>query len=465
MKKLLSIFFLVLAVSIVYVSAAPNLGMAPSSIYLGESNRNNTITSTFTIENTGNVSLTSIIPYSSFNVEFNATNLNLTVGEKAVIRFNVTIPKESSTGNVTLGNIYFRSVEYNSSNFPVTAVIKGGLIIEDLDVTLTRPDGRSETHTDVINGANLDFGDEDKHEIRPGSTLQFDFRLENLFLDDEDIEIKDVSVLVTIISIDDEEDIDEESEDLDIKPEAKEDFTVTLDIPLKVEEGDYDIEILVKGEDDDGIEHNIEWTLEMRLEKESHDIYIESLSLTKDKLICSGITSLKTKIFNLGKSDEDDVKIEVKNADLELEFEEKGITLSEDPYDEDSEYSKTIPIMIDEGTSAGTYSLDFNVYIKGVVLLKNKKIDLVIEGCNTEEEETKEEVTEEKNEIIIENIAVGETKEEKEETTIPILGQKTTTTEEKLVSGKTIIIISIIATMVIITGIIGVVLMLKTSKH
>ena len=376
-------------VSIAYVSAAADLDI-PSSIYLGEKSRNETTASTFTIMNTGNVTLTNIIAFSDFNAKFNASGFDLTVNKSSAIHFNATIPQNSPTGNTTIGSIYFRSNEYNSSTFPVRATVKGGLSIEDLDVRLTLlRDASSETDTDVVDDTKLNFGDDDN--IGPGSSLEFDFRIENLFLDEEEISIDDVSVLVTIKEIDDEEDIDEESDSFDIDTEEKRDISVTLKIPLKVKQGTYDIEILVRGEDEDGVEHKVEWNLEMELEKESHDIYIQSAYLTKDRLSCSRVTSLKTEIFNLGKREEDDVKIEAKSSRLNLNYEQSSIVLSEDPYDDDNEYGKTIPITIGEDVRAGTYPIDFNVYIKGSILFVTKKVNLIIEDCKTEEEEDDDE--------------------------------------------------------------------------
>jgi len=466
MKRFAFIFLTILLVSIAYVSAAPSLTV-PSSIHLGEKSRNETTTSTFTITNSGNTSLTNIVPVTNveadINITFNPTGLNLTVNQSASIILNLTIPPDSSTGNITIGNIHFDSNgTYTSSSFPLYATVKGGLEIVDLDVVLLMMNGKTKTDTDVTGGSDLDF--KDNHDVGPGSTLQFEFRIENLFLDKEDITIEDVSVLVTIKEIDDEEDIDEESENFDLDPEEDKDVIISLDIPLKVEEGNYDIEILVQGDDEEGAEHKAEWDIELELKKESHEVYIKSASLTKGKIICSGVTSLKTKIMNLGRKDEDNIRIEAKNSDLDLDFEKSRIVLVEDPFDDDNEYSSTIPIVVGENVKPGTYPIDFNVYINNNILFTKKTVDLVVE-CGTGEEET----SEEKNETVdVETEPeVEEEPSESEGTQIPVLPQKdvTTTKEKEPISTTQVVLISMLTTIIIIVIIAGAVFIFHAPKQ
>lgn len=481
MKKFYTVLLLTFLLSLASANAFLNLDV-PSSVDLGTSARNKSIITTFLINNTGNETMTNIIPVFSsisegFNLALNASDFNLAVNESATMQLNATILPNSPTGNTTIGNVYFKfNGENVSSSFPVKVLVSGGLNIEDLDVTLVRRDSSYETQTDVENGEKLDFGDEEKDEVRPGTSLEFDFRIENLFLDD-DLDIDGVSVKVTIFDIDDGEDIDEESDDLNLNPEEIETANVKLDIPLKVEEGTYDVEILVTGEDTENVEHTVKWNLEVGVEKDSHDVLISSAYLTKSKISCYGTTTLKANILNLGGKDED-VKLEAKNSDLGFDYLNDDITLVEDPYDDDNEYSLSRTITVEEGTKPGTYPIEVNVYIFGNVLFAQKEAILTVECEGEEPEEEPEETIEVKDfetcvaagygikqedprkcvtpegksfsEKLASTPAESEEDKTAEDVSIPVLEQDKTVTKEKepMPAGK-IVLISVVITVLL----------------
>ena len=106
-------------------------------------------------------------------------------------------------------------------------VIKGGgkLIITDVDVKVG-------SKTDK----NMDFGDKIKEEAKPGDTVKFTIQAENNFTDDEGLEIEDIQVTVTIDSIDDDSDLEEDDTIKDLKDGKDDDVTIEFTIPLEVQE-------------------------------------------------------------------------------------------------------------------------------------------------------------------------------------------------------------------------------------
>ena len=447
MKKLLFFALLAIALYSVSVSAAASVGIV-NDMDLGTSALGTTKERSFTLTNDGNVSLTAVtfaFSNSDFSLNFNKTNFNLSNGASETINFSITIPPLTSTGNVTLGSVNLVSTELNKSPlFSIRADVVGGLIIEDLDVFLTtRPkyqtDGTirsdNEADTDVNDGSKLNFGPAD---AGPGSELRFNFNIENTFEDNDDIDIEDVTVQVTIESIDDGEDIDEESEKFDVDSGQSIEADVFINIPLSVADGAYDIVIVVEGEDTNNNAHTVTMNLELAVKKESRDVIVTQASLLPEKVICGGTSTLTATIKNLGTRIEENAGIGIANSDLGVNYLQKNIELDEDPFDPDNEFRKILTINTDKAkTKSGTYPIDVKAYIQEGIVWETKTVNLAVEQCfdgataeaptgeaaeETSETETVEAQTEETQ------AATGEMQEETTGSVqVPLLKPETTT--------------------------------------
>ncbi|MBW2977010.1 hypothetical protein KY347_06200 [Candidatus Woesearchaeota archaeon] len=404
-----------------------------SKINLGHANLNGTYTKTFDITNTGNDDITDVdfdFSDSDFDFVANKTGFTLPLGGTETIKFNITIPADSSTGNVTLGYVSIDSAELDTRLFDISAEVGGGLEIEDLDVSLSTRKGDSASDTDVSDGNKLTFEDE---LVGPGSELTFSFGIENTFTDDDGIDINDIAIRLVIEEIDDGSDIEQESEEFNLDTEQSEDIDVIVDIPLSVDQGVYDIFIEVLGEDDNGNEHKAEMSIKLDIDKETREVIISEASLFPEKVKCVGSSTLTATIKNLGRNAEPRAKLEITNKDLGINFAQKNIELEEDPFDGDDEFTKRLPINIGKNTKAGTYPIEIKAYLQEEILWETKTVSLAVDACSAAEEtgegdEGEEtEVTEEINET--ETVEAGQ--EEEEETSegeeIPILGPSTTT--------------------------------------
>ena len=369
-----------------------------SEMDLGSASVNTTYTKTFNITNTGNANITNVtfdFSESGFNLQSNETNFILDFNETETIQFNITIPSSSSTGNVTLGSVKLVSTELPSKTlFSVKANVGGGLEIEDLDVFLVTRKSESGNDLDVPDGKKLNFDDED---VGPESELRFNFNIENTFTDEENIDINDITVKVTLEEIDDGDDIEEESNEFDLDSDKNEDVDVYVNIPLSVDVGVYDVVIEVLGDDDDGNEHTAQMNLKIDIDKEARDVVISELSLFPKKIKCSGSSTLTATIKNIGSRIEKEAGIGILNEDLGINFVKQRIGLKEDPFDSDNEFTKKIIININGSTTAGTYPMTVNAYIHESALWETKTVNLGIEACDqVKGEEPKEEKKEEK---------------------------------------------------------------------
>ncbi|MBI2134513.1 hypothetical protein HYU09_00850 [Candidatus Woesearchaeota archaeon] len=442
MKKLLFLSIFVLALYSLSASAAASVATV-NNIDLGTSALGTSKVRTFTLTNDGNVNLTGVtftFSDSDFTLSFNKTNFNLSAGASENINFTLTIPALTSTGNVTLGSVNLVSTELSKSPlFSIRADVVGGLIIEDLDVFLTtrlthRSDGTissgNEADTDVSDGGRLDFGEED---VGPGSELRFNFNIENTFEENDDIDIDQVTISVTIESIDDGDDIDEESQEFDVDSGKSQDVDVFIDIPLSVAEGAYDIVIEVEGEDTNNNVHTATMNLEMTVKKEPREVVVTHASLFPEKVVCGGTSTLTATIKNLGARIEENAGIEIVNSDLGVSYLQRNIELEEDPFDDTNEFTKSLAISTDRAkTKSGTYPIDVKAYIQDDIVWEKQSVSLVVEGCSdaaAAEEAPETEAVEETEEAEEIPAQAEETQQEtmEEGVKVPVLKPETTT--------------------------------------
>lgn len=278
-------------------------------------------------------------------------------------------------------------------------VTKGSkLLITDVDVKVG-----SKTHK------NIDFGEKIKEEAKPGDTVQFKIQATNNFTDAQDLEIEDIEVTVTIEGIDDDDDLEEESEIKDIKAEKDDDVTIDFTIPLEVDEGDYDVLIEIEGDDENGTAHAVEYELELEVQKEDNEVRFLRNTLTPSEIKCGRTVQLSTAVINTGTDDEDDVSLEITNAELGVSFRET-FDLSNDPFDEDSKFRKTFTMTIPQDVAPGIYTLQSAATFNGGSDTETDTADLVVAQCEVfAEKEAAEEEEEEDTGVVVVQPPVTET--------------------------------------------------------
>jgi hypothetical protein len=411
----------------------------PSQIDLGATTLNSThIGKIFNVTNIGNANISNVtfgFSADGFNLKSNNTNFLLEFNKTETILFNITIPGSSSTGNITLGGIKVVAPDLTKELLSVIAQVGGGLIIEDLDVFLTtrlkhRPDGTQKSENgndlDVPDGRKLNFGGKN---VGPGSVLRFNFNIENTFTDDEDIDINDAIVKVTIEEIDDGDDIEEESHEFDLNADADEEVDIIINVPISVDVGIYEIIIEVAGEDDDGNSHTDEMKLKVDVDKEGREVIVKEARLFPEVVKCSGTSTLTATIKNIGSRAEDEAKIEIVNSDLGINFVKRSINLEEDPFDSDNEFTQNLLVNVARTLKPGTYPIVVRSYLQDNALWEMKSVDLIVNACGGVDSEDQEPQPEEENGVIEELIQTdeGDGQEATGSRTIPVLGPTSST--------------------------------------
>jgi len=388
MNKIYAIGLFLMVILALGVSAAVDVSLSTSSLAVNEKPTRGFSTS-FTVTNNGTVDFTGLsvvlttTELIGFNVTFSPSSFNLANGS-------------APQSIIVTGNIP-EDVNTRLSPFSGTITVSGGGLgsskTVNLDVTANTQLSLDKVKAKV-EGKSQSMDPDDKiKDVLPGDKVVFTGDIENLFSDDEDIEIQDVEIEIVIEGIDDEGDDDlEESEDVgDIKADDKESFSIEFNIPEDVEDGDYDVTLVVDAEDENGAKHSVEWDLTLQLEKDKHYIQITKAGVSPSKVSCSRNIKIDVELKNQGTSDEDEVVLSIENADLEIDNEDTSIDEIEEGTGDDTEFDKTYTFKIGDNVKAGTYPISIKSYYDTDTESDSTSIDVIVEKCSVvtdEEEET-----------------------------------------------------------------------------
>ncbi len=350
----------------------------PSQVVFSDVVRAKSYSKVIEIENDGDFNLNNI-EFSStaadkYNVSFSSVPSSLAPGASDYVTVEVYIPETEDAGLHTIGEIEITTDKYNTT-LPLKIEPKVMMRIKDLDIYVNGKD----------NDVDVDGGD--SVDIEPGAKVEVVARVENLYRRSDNIDLENVVMYATINSIDDGDDLEEETDEVKIRADRYDDLSVTFDIPWKVDEDTYELDIRIEGEDELGAQHEIDISMDLELEKESHKLIIKTFDATKKLLKCERTTQLEVEIMNLGDRDEDEVVYRITNSELGIDITEGGpgnyIELVSDPFDTDNTYSRTHTMTIPGDTEPGTYTLIMKLYRDRDELEDTATVELTVVSCTT----------------------------------------------------------------------------------
>ena len=282
--------------------------------------------------------------------------------------FGVTITSTDSRGASASRNCGSVTVSSGSGPPPPTPGA-AKLKITDVDAKI---DGKTSN--------NLDDNDRIGREAKPQSKIEFKVTVENLFNRTSGIDIEDIKVTVTIEGIDEDgDDLEEESNEFDLRPGDDKTSTLRFELPLNVDEGSFDVSIEAEGEDENGNDHSDQIDLELEVEKEKHDLRFLRANLNKASVNCTAAFLASYEILNLGQEDEDDAAVEIKSDELGIDFSQKDISIESSVGN--NLYRKSQSLKVGKKVADGSYPISFNVYSDDGNLEDNKQVQLIVQNC------------------------------------------------------------------------------------
>ncbi len=222
-------------------------------------------------------------------------------------------------------------------------------------------------------------------EILPGSNVTFSIKVENT-LKGSGNDIRNVVGGITIEDIDDGADIDEDTNTIDLGAGNDGWLDAKFQIPLDVDEGTYNVEIKLEGDGENNAEIREDISFRLEVEKLNHDLRITKVQLSPAIVSCDRKTSLSATIANLGRSEENNVVLEIRSAALGLNSFDRNIFLetSEDATIDEISHSKTTSIEVPKFFGSGTYPITINLYWQENILFDKKTVNLVVRDCGAQ---------------------------------------------------------------------------------
>lgn len=239
-------------------------------------------------------------------------------------------------------------------------------------------------------------------EVRPGSTLELDIRLENLWEDDHSI--RDIEVYGYLEGMAGKREQEVEEDLRRIRPDSREEVTLEFDIPKETNEDTYLLDFEVEGEDDEDNFYEIgPIYIDVDVEKEDDKMYFKRASVFPSTVGCNRDFNLNVNVKNIGAYDQDNAQLLIESDALDIS-ESELFDVESGEYDDDyTEFNEEFEFTVSDAVNPGNYDIELRAYYEDGVMYETETVTLTVEECavtppDEEEEEEDEEDEEEEEE-------------------------------------------------------------------
>ncbi|MBT4334244.1 hypothetical protein HOD61_00295 [archaeon] len=231
----------------------------------------------------------------------------------------------------------------------------------------------------------------DNDNLEPGETITIEVEVENL---DNDMDLEDVEIRVTLESIEDGSDISLTADKFDLDHADSEKEDLEFSIPYNVDEGDYTISIRVKGEDEEDSSNDFKFYYlfkdKIEVTKDEDDqITIMPFDITPIDPSCGSHITIDLTTVNTGNNDQDDIYLKLIVEELDIMLLSEPFELDSDKYD-DRERNEIFTFTIPSNATEGTYNLKIYTYDDDDNLIgyKSKSFDVTGNCADTTDDTT-----------------------------------------------------------------------------
>ncbi|GEM_PF-1603782 len=349
--------------------------------------RDEFVTDTFVIRNTGGATATGIVlsptfsrgSTSDYRMNFTNAPATLAPGESRTVTARIRIPAfidavdgDLQIGAVTVGQLAAVSnggtVSSNAAD--MTMQVENHLQLKKIKVC---HEDKCET---VNDGDTVD-------KVKPGEHIQVTIQVENSYSQSkrEDVDIRDIEV--DLDTNDDQSlDLSHESEDVgDLSAGDDDSVTIEFDVNDDADDGTAEFTVIVDGDDQFRSRQGESARIRLDINRERHEIAVKSFTISPETVSCSRNgqgTAINARVTasNIGRDDENEISIEVKINDLNLGQITRDISI-----DKDDEESFSFNLNLPANVAPGTYEVDATTYVNRDEVSNHDSTVLTVPDC------------------------------------------------------------------------------------
>jgi len=350
--------------------------------------------------------------YDDIEIQSEYTSGTISAGDEFRYAYTATIPLDldavDEKGRELVHKIGYFELTYNVSGTEYTEISDIYMQAENLVEF-----GKLKI---IVEGDSSTLRDGKEYDVVRDDNLEVSVEVENKFSSKGDCNDPDdygdctVDVDLELESDDSDMDIDE-SESFDVDSDDQVTETFTFSIPDDIDEDDYNVELRMVAEDENGALHGefLEFSLKVDVPKDN--IEIKDLEVMPEYLSCERRSfTLDVTLKNTGSRDQDEVSIFVESSELDIAEEIFDMSV-----DEGDTETKSFGLMISKDATPGVYYLKVIANVDNDEETDRDAIRVTVEDCPDEDDYVPPVIDDDDDDVIVPptgNVIYGEPKED-----------------------------------------------------
>ncbi len=354
--------------------AEPQYSVNLPEVVHPEANIGNEVTTQITITNDGDYALTGInltTDDSDTTITYNAP-ATFNPGNSFTATVTTKVPDDAKGNDqTTVGKLTFTSNEYTTSS--------------DIKVTVGNKLEIDRVRMSIADASWKTIHEDEKYDpdqLKPGAKFEMTIKVENLFDDNSEIDIDDISVDAVIANAgEDGDDLEGDVDSFKVKAQDKsDDVKINFDddnFAWDIDEGEHQVTIKVTGVDDNGGEHEDTFNFTLDFKRDSGAYFmLQRADAVPSSAQCGSSVNLYIDGRSIGEDNDDKAQLKITSTALGIQIKEEfaigayddddcdAMDPDEDPEDcNQFSYKKTF--IVPQGIASGTYPIKVELFNDG----------------------------------------------------------------------------------------------------